>query len=271
MPGEMLIDTTPHKGYWSTLQKRFKKKFIVIEVSVPHNLKQGDREAFTKSCAEIIGFSNLPYKASFQIKGDSHSIFFYLCEYVYHKQAIDVVVKRIHINKKGQYCSKDDLDARELVVKGKSNISKKHNIFKSNKACFLTQIKRIKQAIYEMAQKIKASYEYGAITKKFRFKKPGKLSLRKVKVLNDALKNVDIWLNDLNNIATELERDSSPIGDALSKIYLMVQNQKFKLGKFTIKLYSPSENKESFLYHCGLLINQCREKLFPEDNKAKIY
>lgn len=264
MPGDPVCSTVPFREYFRKLFGTYKKKFMLMEISVPKTLKQEDREGFAAKIAETAGFAELPYKATYFEKGDCHSFYFLLCEYIYYPEAIEAHYKTVHIDAQGHYCSADVEGAVPLEIKQKTNISKKHEIFKADRSAFIVQMKTLKEKIGELIRQFSGSYEKGIFINKFRYKELPYFQTGKAHVLNDVLEQCDNWLNDLDFMTpyARSEEKSRLFLTAVNRMNQIVKKRKWKMSRnHTINLFSRAETKNSFLHRCGNLIGDLRSEL----------
>lgn len=271
MPGELLVDQTPYRGYWRKLYNNYKKKFTSIEVSIPRNLNKEKIYELMHLLVDTFKFGELPYKASFLRKGNSTTMHFYLCEFLYYKEEKEFPYKRVFIDSEGRFCKADTEGAREHFLTRKSHLSKRHSLFKSKTSHFVAQINRIKQEIYEKAKQIGIVYDYGVRLKKLRYKTLPKRKVIKAKLLNSALKMIDDWLDNLYSLVCDLQKSPKPLGFTLKQINHAITYQRFKMKKGkAIKIFSSSESCEAFIEHCNLFIKECQYQIFPETRKGRL-
>lgn len=265
LPGEQVCSTVPYRGYFRKLFAEQHKKFVHMEVSVPEKLKEEDREGFAKKIAEASGFSILPYNASYFEKGDSHSLHFFFCEYIYYRDDVEIVKKTVYIDEKGHYCPSDKPGAKPLQIKGKTKVSARHEIFKAYRAAFVAQMKQLKEKIGEIAEEFGCCYEKGVFVNKFRYKDLTYNLIRKAHVFNNVLKQCDIWLNDLAEVS-----EGFPDGQGRETLFIslcekinrIVRTRTWRISeKRSIDLFDRHETGDSFLQRCGFLVGGLRDAL----------
>lgn len=266
IPGELIKTTVPFRGYFRKLFKEHKKKFVLLEVSVPEKLKEEDRKDFAANVAEVVGFASLPYTVNYYEKGDCHSLYFFFCEYIYYPEGKQETMKVVYIDERGHYCSPNKKGAKRLEIKHKTNLSKKHEVFKPIRSAFIAQMKQIKEKLGEIIEEYNCTYEKGIFTNKLRYKELGRFQMRKAGALNDVLEECDIWLNDLNFFTetfADFLKKQSMFTLLLEKINNITKTHRWKISEnHTVNIFSSYETKDSFLHRCGVLVGSLRSSLF---------